>query len=298
MNSRLRRFPAIALCCLALILGTRLTAQQSKDGGRVASHKEPRWAPPDVNAPLHSVAALPPCSLSRVLEQAGARAVELTNNLEKFTAQEQINYEMLDQNGIPVESDGSTFDYVFAFEQRSGGRTSREYRTPVKGGHSFPASGQDTGQAALALIFLPNMQTDYEMSCEGLDEWSGELAWVIHFQQRKDKPCRTLQFRTEKGVYPVMLKGRAWISMDNSQVLHLETNLMQGVPAMNLRSSAISVEYAPVQIQSLKLELWLPQSVESFWEIAGHRVILFHIFTNFKLFSVETEENIQKPKDQ
>lgn len=189
MNSRLRRIPAIAVCCLALILGTRLAAQQRKDRGGVGSHKELRWAPPDVDAALHSVAALPPCSLSGVLEQAGAHAVELTNNLEKFTAQEQINYEMLDQNGIPVESDGSTFDYVFAFEQRSGGRTSREYRTPVKGGHSFPASGQDTGQAALALIFLPNMQTDYEMSCEGLDEWSGELASLARHFPRSFEPA-------------------------------------------------------------------------------------------------------------
>lgn len=294
----LKRIPAVALGCSALILCTRLAAQQRKDSGGVASHKELRWAPPDVDAPLHSVASLPPCSLSKVLEQAGAHAVELTNNLEKFTAEEQIDYEMLDQNGFPEESEGSTFDYVFAFEQRGGGRASREYRTPAKGGHSFPASGQDTGQVALALIFHPDMQTDYEMSCEGLDEWRGERAWVIHFQQRKDKPCRTMQFRTERGVYPVMLKGRAWISTDSSQVLHLETNLMQGVSAMNLRSSAISVDYAPVRIQSLKLEMWLPQSVESFWEIAGHRVVLSHVFTNFKLFSVGVEENIQKPKDQ
>jgi hypothetical protein len=298
MNSMLTRIPAIPICCLALILCMRLAAEQRKDSGGVGSHQEKGWAPPDVDAPLHSVAALPPCPLSRVLEQAGAHTVELTTNLEKFTAQEQINYEMLGKNGFSEESDSSAFDYVFAFEQSSGRRASREYRTPAKRGHSFPASGQDTGQAALALIFLPNMQTDYEMSCEGLDEWNGELAWVIHFQQRKDKPCRTLQFRTEHGVYPVMLKGRAWISMDNSQVLHLETNLMQGVPAMNLRSSAISVNYALVRIQSMKLELWLPQSVESFWAIGDHRVILSHIFTNFKLFSVETEENIQKPKDQ
>ena len=190
------------------------------------------------------------------------------------------------------------FDYVYAFERSRGGRASREYRTPAKGSHAFPASNQDTGLAALALIFLPSLQTDYEMNCEGLDKWNGQFAWVMHFQQRKDKPRRTLQFRTDAGLVGAMLKGRAWISMERGQVLHLETNLMQDRPSTNLRLSAISVDYALVQIESKKLELWLPKRVEAYWEISSHRIILYHSFSDFKVFSVDTEQNIERPKEQ
>jgi hypothetical protein len=56
------------------------------------------------------------------------------------------------------------------------------------------------------------------------------------------------------------------------------------------------VDYGPVQIQSRKLELWLPQRVEAYWEISSRRVILYHTFSNFKLFSVDTEQNVEKPK--
>jgi hypothetical protein len=254
------------------------------------------WAPPSVSATLSSITAVPPCDVSKVLQGAGVHAVELTSNLQNFSAEEHIRYEMLDQYGMVEHSDASVFDYAFAFEQHGGARSSQEYRTPEKGNHNFDASGQDTGQVALALIFLPNMQPDYEMSCEGLDRWKGQLAWVIHFQQRKDKPRRTLHFRAEGELYSAMLKGRAWISMENSQVLRLDTTLMQDIPALNIESGTVSVEYAPVQIQSRNLELWLPVRIEAYWQISSHRVILYHTFSNFKLFAVDTEQIIGKPK--
>ena len=253
------------------------------------------WSPPNVSTPLHSLADEPRCDLAKVLAEVGAHAMEMTSNLENFTAQEKIEYGRWNQNGGLEENDSGIFDYVFAFEQRGEGRVSREYRTAAKGSRSFPASGQDIGQVALGLIFLPKIQTDYDMNCEGLDKWKGQFAWVIHFQQRKDKPRRTLAFHTESGSYGAMLKGRAWISMDAEQVLHIETNLMQDIPALNLRSSAVVVDYAPVEIQSRKLELWLPQRVESYWEISAHRTVLYHTFSDFQLFTVDTQQSQQKP---
>jgi hypothetical protein len=297
MDSKLKLFPAMALYCLAAMMCARLMAQQHTDTEKAPKHKDLIWSPPNVDTPLRSIVALPPCDVSEVLRKAGVRALELTTNLENFTAQERIEYVRRDQTAFPEEYDDSVFDYVFAFEQSGGNHFSREYRTPAKGGHMFAASGQDTGQVALALIFLPSLQTDYEMSCEGLDKWNGQLAWVIHFQQRKDKPGRTLQFRTEEGPSFAMLKGRAWISMENSQILHLETNLMHAVPSLNLQSGAAAIDYAPVRVESKKLEFWLPQRVEAYWEIANRRIILFHTYTNFQLFTVATEEKVEKPKE-
>jgi hypothetical protein len=299
MKLRLKPAQVVALCCSVLLIPcNRFKARQTTQSRKGAGFTALGWNPPDVNSPLHSLTHNPPCSLDQVLEEVGAHAVELTSNLENFTAEEQIEYQRLNQTGFPEDADSGVFDYVFAFEQSGGGRGSREYRTPAKGSHAFAASGQDTGQAALALIFLPSMRTDYEMTCEGLGKWEGQPAWVVRFQQRKDQPRRTLQFRFGTAEYRAVLKGRAWISEDRYQVLHIETNLMEDIPAMNLRNSAIAVDYAPVEIQSRKLELWLPQRIQAYWDIGGHRVMLFHTFSNFKLFSVDTEQNIDKPKTQ
>jgi hypothetical protein len=272
------------------------TASQTAHDGKSPGQKALLWAPPNVTSNLPGISQIPPCDLSHVLESTGAHATEMNTNLENFSAEERIQYEMLDQYGFAENSDESLFDYVFAFEQQSGVRMSREYRTPAKGNHNFSASGQDVGQVALALIFLPNMQTDYDMSCQGLGKWNEKLAWVVRFQQRKDKPKRTLEFRIGDKEYPAMLKGRAWISMENGQILRLEATLMQDIPAMYLEGGTISVEYAPVQIESRHLELWLPDRIEAYWQISSHRIILYHTFRNFKVFAVDTEQNVQKPK--
>jgi hypothetical protein len=297
MHARRIGFAVIVFGCLVTAVAQPSARQVHGDPDKPAKHKDLAWSPPDVTAPLKSLSPVPPCDLSKVLQEAGEHVMELTTNLENFTAQETIEYEKLNPAGFLEENDSGVFDYVFAFEQREGGaRVSREYRSPAKGSTAFPASGQDTGQVALGLIFHPNMQSDYDMSCAGLDKWKGVSAWVIQFQQRKDKPRRTLLFRTQEGSFAAMLRGRAWISTDGGQVLHLETTLMKDIPEINVRSSVVSVDYAPVEIQSRKLELWLPQRVEAYWDILNHRVILYHTFSDFKLFSVETDQNVQKPK--
>lgn len=291
---------AVILCALwgaASLFAIWSPAPQPNKVEKGTRTKILQWAPANVEAPIRSLSVIPPCDLSSVLEQAGAKADELAANLEKFSAEEQIQYRMLDRRGSLEETDAATFAYVFAFEQHNGGSASREYRTPTDGSHAFRASGQDTGQAALALIFHPNMQADYQMRCEGLDNSLGQPTWVVHFQQRKDRPGRTLQFSVDNVSYSAKLKGRAWISTENFQIIHLETNLLGDIPMIKLRNNAVSVDYAPVQVQSKKLELWLPQSIEAYWEFENHRVILVHTYTDFHLFTVETEETVQEPKD-
>jgi len=141
---------------------------------------------------LPGISGIVACALPTVLEGAGERAVELFVNLENFTAKERIEYVRQDDHGAIEERDSSVFDYAFGFETRGGGRTSQEYRTVAKGGHALSASGQDTGLVALALICLPSLQSDYDMRCEGVDKWSGQLAYVVRFAQRKEKPGRTI----------------------------------------------------------------------------------------------------------
>ena len=289
LAARIKVSRAIALCCLALTASVNLAEQHNATEPQ-AKRKHLDWLPPNVDVPLPSLAATPPCDITKVLGEAGSHALELTANLENFTAEEQIKYEKWSYSGVPQESDAAMFHYVFAFEKKGEDLISREYRSPWKGGHSFPATSQDMGQVALALIFRPNMQADYEMNCEGLDQRNKQKAWVIHFQQRKDKPHRTMEFHIQGQKIGAMLKGRAWIGMESGQTLHLETNLMHDIPDVELRRGSLSVDYGPVEIRSRKLQLYLPQQVEAFWEFGTYRVILIHTFRDFKLFTVETTQ--------
>lgn len=270
---------------------------QPRENVKNVSFQNMAWAPPNVNAPLKSLITTPLCGLSEVLEHAGASEVDLAQNLEKFTAQEHINYVTLDRPGMVLDYDSGSFQYVYSIEQQKGGGISREYRTPLKGSHVFPAIGQHVGGAAIALMFLPDLQADYEMKCEGLDERKGQLDWVVHFQQRKDRPARTAKIWANNVARPGMFVGRAWISKDNFQVVHLEASLMQGVPDIGLQGLAVSVDYRLVQNASGNLSFWLPDRIATYWDYDAHRIIVDHGFSDFQFFSVETKEKTREPKE-
>jgi len=272
-----------------------IPGKQSIENSKAAADQNAQWDPPKVDARLKSLSTTPACNLSYVLQHTGVSALDLASNLQKFTAQEHIDYAMIDRAGMVEEYDSSSFDYVYSMEQQKGGAVSREYRTPAKGSHNFRASELDIGEVAIALIFHPDLQSDYEMQCEGLDERNGQRDWVVHFQQRKDKPSRTAEFWVDKVGHPGNLKGRAWISSENFQVLHLEASLIDDLPSIGLQDLAFSVDYKLVQNPSGSFGLWLPDHVVTYLNFDAHRIILAHTLADFQLFAVDTKENIREP---
>jgi len=190
------------------------------------------------------------------------------------------------------------FDYVVDFGERSQPLRVHESRTALAGtGREQLSAVLDKGVPALALIFYPAMQSDYEMSCEGSTPWNNQAAWVVHFRQIKGKPSRTVMLETGTQVYPLSIKGRAWIATGSGQVLHLETRLMKRIPEIELEENAFSVDYAPVRFQSQNVEIWLPQFAVGYTDYANRRMITEHTFSDFQLFSVQTQQTIKTPKD-
>ncbi len=235
--------------------------------------------------------------LSSVLRQSGARADELTTNLQNFTAQEKIEFKFMGNMGDYLPSGTGTFDYTVVFEQHPEGLAVQESRVPEGGSRVFLASNQDVGLPDMALIFLPNFQGDYEMKCEGAAAWNGQPTWVVHFQQRADKPSHTISFTDKGAAHPAKLKGRAWIAQDSGEVMHLETALMEGVPAVKVLQWFLSIDYAPVQFRTRDARVWLPQTVDAYCDFGDHRTIFYHTFTKFLLFSVQTDQTIEQPKN-
>ena len=256
------------------------------------------WDPPEVDAPVPSISAAQACALPDVLKQAGERAEELIHHLENFDAQEQISFEQTDSQGIIEKSLAAKFDYLVDFGEHSGHKL-HETRTLVAGtGDRELSAHVDMGLPAFAMIFHPALQSDYEMRCEGLSQWNNQPAWVVYFEQRKGKRPRTVSMGTAMNVYPLSLKGRAWIAADSGQIRHLETNLLEGIVVLQLRANAVSVDYAPVKFKSQNAEVWLPQSAVVYTEYYERRTIIKHTFSDFQLFSVRTQQVIQRPNQQ
>lgn len=259
------------------------------------------WLPPDVDEKVPPVEPGAVCRLDQVLQKTGKRVEEFVRNVDRFTANEFLKHESINKWGLAESPDTRKYNYVASIEQyRPGHFNVTEYRSGVRSLAEFPDGVVTSGLPALALIFHPNNAGNFEMSCEGLAQWNGKLAWQVHFRQRPDKPNTMREYRTgEDGpAYPVALRGRAWIAADSYQIVRMETDLVAPVPQIRLLADHTAVEYGPVQFSKRNEEMWLPQSAELYSDWKGHRMHRRLSFSNYMLFSVDEKQKISEPKTE
>jgi hypothetical protein len=284
------------LAATLLITTGSLIAQQPGGTEKKPKSRSLTWDPPNIDSPVRSANSSPPCVLADVLGKVGARTNELVTDLQNFTAEEKIAYATSGIEGFFLDRGSEKFDYVVSLSHAEGIPVVQENRNPARGSDPSVVATVDRGLPEMALMFLPNMQDDYEMKCEGISEWKGQPTWVVHFQQRLDKPSRTFSLHGESDVYPAPLKGHAWIAPDSGEVLHLETGLMKEIPVTKVHHWYVAIDYGPVQFPARDVRIWLPQIAESYYDFGDHRIVIYHAFTNFMLFWTQTDLKIGKPK--
>ena len=171
-----------------------------------------------------------------------------------------------------------------------------EYRDA--GNLEMPDKITTTGLPVLAVAFHPMFRDDFEMKCEGLGDWEGKAAWLVYFRQMDDKPSRLRSYVVNRNNYPVSLKGRAWISADNYQILHLETDMVKAIPEIRLNTEHTSVSYGPVQFRRNGTDLWLPKSADLYVSLGTRRFHRSENFDHFMLFATDTIEAAKPPKTE
>jgi len=258
------------------------------------------WLPPDVDEHVPPVEAGASCAVDDVVSKAGIQLMELVKDVDRFAATESLTHELIGKNGLASYPEKRKFDYVVSIQEvKHGYLNVEEYRNGHGGSAAdFPDGVATNGLPALVLIFHPYNAVNFEMTCEGLARWNGGLAWQVHFKQRPDKPNTIKRYRigADGPSYAVALKGRAWISADNYQIVRLETDLVSPVPQIRLIADHANIEYGPVNFNKSDVKMWLPQSAEVYYDWKGRRIHRRHSFSNYLLFAVDDKQKISVPK--
>jgi hypothetical protein len=160
----------------------------------------------------------------------------------------------------------------------------------------YPDHIASTGFVTLAFVFHPDVRDNFEMQCEGLGDWQGQATWLVHFKQRLDRPNRMHAFKVGTQTYPVNLKGRAWVRADNFQIVRMESELVEPMPQIELRSEHQIVDYGPIPFGKSGVSLWLPKSAELYFDFRKQRFYRRHSFDHYMLFSVGSEEKRNEPQ--
>ncbi|HLV96286.1 MAG TPA: tetratricopeptide repeat protein [Candidatus Acidoferrales bacterium] len=256
----------------------------------------PMWHPPSVDDEKLALAAGAACPANEVIRGATRNAEKLVEDVGRFEATEQVLDEELDSSGKPKSAAKRKFDYMASIsEVKPAGLTVNESRTSLTDNKDFSDHIATNGLAALALVFHPAFRGNYRMTCEGLGEWKGRATWLVYFRQRPDKPARFLSYSFTNAEFWVALKGRAWISADKFQIVHLEADLLNPMPAIQLLRQHQSVDYGPVYFKTRKTELWLPRSAEIYLDFRRHQYYRRHSFARYRLFAVGASEKIGEP---
>ena len=257
------------------------------------------WAPPDVDAREYPVAHDIVCSEDPVLQRTQTRTKAQLANLEKFVATEHIEHQEIDAYGNPGPVLSKDFAYMaFVTRPRKGMLFLEEDRNGGQNLGSFPTALASKGLVGLGVfLFTPEYESDFGYKCEGLGEWRGQAAWLIRFEQRPEVRSRIMTWRNNKGIFPVALKGRVWIAANTYNVVHLETDLREPLPALELTLDHLVIDYGPVNFEHGKTSLWLPWYAELYMQVHNKRYHHRHTLTNYSLFSVDTNHQISAPQD-
>ncbi|MGC2474081.1 MAG: tetratricopeptide repeat protein [Candidatus Sulfotelmatobacter sp.] len=254
------------------------------------------WRPPDVDDTKPPLTPGVMCPASDVIDGAGKRVEELVRDLARFAANEELFHQSIDAFGFATHTEKRSYDYVAIVSKSEAGNVSiEEYRSDKPHQEGYPDNIASTGFIALALVFHPDMQKDFDFDCEGQAEWHGQPSWLVHFRQRHDRPNRMHSYSLGGQGFPVDLKGRAWITADKFQIVRIEADMIKPMPEIQLLSEHQTVEYGPVPFPKKNTTLWLPKSAEIYFDFRKHRYYRRHAFDHFLLFSVDTEDKQKTP---
>jgi tetratricopeptide (TPR) repeat protein len=254
------------------------------------------WRPPNVDDVKLAMVPGASCPAEAVIEESGRRVQEFVHDIERFAAIEDLFHQALDAYGFPVRTEKRKYDYVATVSQSTPGSVSiDEHRSDKLTLAGYPDQIASAGFATLALILHPDLRGDFELQCEGLGDWRGQATWLVHFHQRSNRPNRMHSYGIGEQIFPVALKGRAWITADNFQIVRMEADMVKPMPEIRLLSEHQVVEYGPVPFPEKDTTLWLPKNVEIYFDFRKQRYYRRHSFDHFMLFSVDTEEKRNEP---
>jgi tetratricopeptide (TPR) repeat protein len=255
------------------------------------------WQPPGIDDVKLNVASGMVCPTEQVIDESGKRVQELVEDVTRFAAVEDLFHQRLDLYGLPIRTETRKFNYVVSISEEQPGYLSvDEFRADKLGLAGYPDQIASAGFAALALVFHPHMRDNFQMTCEGLGDWQGQATWLVRFQQRSDRPSRIHSYKVGPRVYPVQLKGRAWITADKFQIVRIESELVNPMPEIQLLSEHQVVEYGPIPFVRKNTSLWLPKSAEIYFDFRHKRYYRRHSFDHYMLFAVDSDEKRKEPQ--
>jgi hypothetical protein len=233
-------------------------------------------------------------SLKALVERTGEQTAHFLEQFSDVKCTELVSQEKLDSKGKVEAKQESTFDYLAILTSAGGNLSLSESRLPVKQGKKADKNVSmlvSNGFATLFLVFHPYYQGSFQFTALSDDTIAGrQLARISfrHIPGTRSPMAMVLRGRE----YPLDLAGTAWIDPASGVIVKIAAGLENGLPDLGLQQLQTEVQFSPVPFRDTSETSWFPVVATIDVETPKQHWRNVHRFTDYKRFSVSTEEAV------
>jgi len=224
---------------------------------------------------------------------------QVSSFLEQFSevkCSEHVEQDKLNKDGKIELKEESTYDYLVILSNPGVELTLDESRLEVKAAKAEKKSRSmlvSNGFATLFLIFHPYYSGGFQFT-ELEDEMvDGRRFSKIAFRHVKgSRTPAALSLRGKE--YPLELSGTALIDPQTGVITRIEAGIESTMEDVGLSALNSEVQYAPVNFRGSKESFWFPSEARVEVQTPRQHWRNVHRFSDYKQFSVSTEEQVAK----
>jgi len=232
--------------------------------------------------------------LNALLARTLKRTAEFLDQFSDVKCTEQVRQERLGKDNRVDLKEDSTYDYLMILGNEGGELTLSESRIPV---HEAKKDRKNTsmllsnGFATLFLVFHPYYAEAFKFTLAGDEELGGRILEKVSFQHIPGtKSPAALALRGRE--YPLELQGTAWIEPETGSIARIEAGIADTLQDVGLKSLSSDIDFAPLTFTDVKQAYWFPTQARVEVETPKQHWRNLHQFTQYKKFSVSTEEQV------
>jgi hypothetical protein len=232
--------------------------------------------------------------LKELLARTNQQTSAFLDQFSEVKCTEQVRQEKIGKDGRIELKEVSTYDYLVILTNAGGELNLSESRLLT---HAAKRDRKNTsmllsnGFATLFLVFHPYYAEAFRFTSLGEETIEGRVFTKIAFQHVVGmKTPAALALRGRE--YPLELSGTAWIDPQSGAIARIEAGIEDTLQDVGLKSLHSEVEFAPVPFADTNQVFWFPKQASVEVETPRQHWRNLHRFTEYKKFSVSTEEKV------
>lgn len=232
--------------------------------------------------------------------QAQKQVVKYISELANLHCKESVTQEKLSSSGHVQTTERSSYDYLVMMEGNGDDFQLNESRLETKAGsHKSLPMLVTNGFSTLLLVFHPYYSGAFEFTQGPEEVVNGIPTSTVLFKHiHGQRTLAALALRNRE--FPLELQGTAWLDKNTGEVLKMESNLIDDMSDIGLRSLKVHVDYRQIHLGGNTGTMTLP--VLATVEVATPRQHWrnTHTFTDYKVFGAQAEQdpNVKVKEDK